>query len=1121
MNKFITPLLLHVALLSHLLAYGESNQIQNCQGDFTLTSQAEVDAFTCTEVNGNLTISGSDITNLTSLALLEKISGSLHITGNANLETVDLPALTTNRGSLSISNNGKLTSISGFNNLVSALSITIGGNPKLGSISGFSSLQYVDIGLSGSALIIEQNNALTILQGFEGLQMTPNLRIVNNPQLLALDGFPSLTQVIGDFQISNNESLKTINGFNKLSFISGFPRIILNSALLIQNNASLETFAGLYSLRSISAPLDGGRIPPVQGIVTVSVTGNPQLAECCSLGPVLDALISSNVPPSSVRINISENGGGCTLEDILNCERICDGDVTLTSQAEVDAFNCTKVTGNLTVTGPDITNLHGLSVLREVNGHLRIENVNATSLDGLSLLDSIGRALLVMNNPSLNVILGLSCFIQEGIEISNNGSLHQVSGFNTLKKLDWLGVQNNPKLTSVVGFDSLEIIQTSYPDPFAPTGIGISNNGILGAIPGFQMLSKVGSIRINGNNQLTSLNGFSNVSRIEGVLAISDNSSLKVINAFENLVSIVGISRHIPRAGLVLENNPLLEGFPGLSSLKEVTSDQFADISVSNNASLKNIDGLSSLTTFFALNADRTLNIRNNAILENIDSISSLVNAPRSIRHIYINVIGNPMLTRCCGLQPLLDALLLDGSIPPTVHIDISENGGGCTLKDIFACGPQRVLSFTLLNKQTNAVIQNFQNQTTIDLADPKFSHLMLRAHTAPQQIGSVEFIFDEHLRHTENKFPYEFTLPVLKPGTHTIRAEVYSKAHKKGEKGTGLTTTITVINSAAVISFDVVSTSGEFIKTLHDGDKINIEDPAFKSFSIRANTVPDQVSSVKFWLNHRFFRTENVAPYALNGDINGIYFPWIAKPGDYTLVAVPYTEVGRKEYAGKPLEVHFTIEKGSTLAVVSFDVVDASGKLLMHLKDGDKIYISDPLFKAINIIANTSGTVGSVSFWLNHNYVRTENVVPYTLAGDQNGYFNTWQPRIGHYKLSATPYGRPQAHGVVGKRLSIRFEVVNDQNALARIADEFVSAPKLSLTVYPVPVDNELHIRIDDLGGNDALVTIRNINNLTVYEGYYSKSQEINTSQLKAGVYFLHITARGGFHKIVKLLKE
>jgi hypothetical protein len=126
-------------------------------------------------------------------------------------------------------------------------------------------------------------------------------------------------------------------------------------------------------------------------------------------------------------------------------------------------------------------------------------------------------------------------------------------------------------------------------------------------------------------------------------------------------------------------------------------------------------------------------------------------------------------------------------------------------VNDILACPSQRILGFTLLNHQTHAIIQNFQDEIIIDLADPTSSHLMLQANTTPQQVGSVEFIFDENLRHTENRFPYEFVLPALSPGSHTLETKVYSMANKTGDQGIGLTATLTVINSAAVASFDVV----------------------------------------------------------------------------------------------------------------------------------------------------------------------------------------------------------------------------------------------------------------------------------------------------------------------------
>ncbi|HET9486801.1 MAG TPA: hypothetical protein VFO54_05180, partial [Chryseosolibacter sp.] len=59
----------------------EKGSKKNCTGHITLASQAEVDAFACKDVNGLLTISGEDITNLDALSSLKHVRG-LHITGN-------------------------------------------------------------------------------------------------------------------------------------------------------------------------------------------------------------------------------------------------------------------------------------------------------------------------------------------------------------------------------------------------------------------------------------------------------------------------------------------------------------------------------------------------------------------------------------------------------------------------------------------------------------------------------------------------------------------------------------------------------------------------------------------------------------------------------------------------------------------------------------------------------------------------------------------------------------------------------------------------------------------------------------------------------------------------------
>ena len=82
--------------------------------------------------------------------------------------------------------------------------------------------------------------------------------------------------------------------------------------------------------------------------------------------------------------------------------QICYGSYTLNSQAAVDAFSCTQVTGELTISGNDITNLDALSSLTGVNQAVWIiKNDSLTQIDGLSNLSSLGGSLTIDGNPSL------------------------------------------------------------------------------------------------------------------------------------------------------------------------------------------------------------------------------------------------------------------------------------------------------------------------------------------------------------------------------------------------------------------------------------------------------------------------------------------------------------------------------------------------------------------------------------------------------------------------------------------------------------------------------------------------------------------------------------------------
>jgi PKD repeat protein len=84
-----------------------------------------------------------------------------------------------------------------------------------------------------------------------------------------------------------------------------------------------------------------------------------------------------------------------------------------------------------------------------------------------------------------------------------------------------------------------------------------------------------------------------------------------------------------------------------------------------------------------------------------------------------------------------------------------------------------------------------------------------------------------------------------------------------------------------------------------------------------------------------------------------------------------------------------------------------------------------------LNVVAvGGSSTPGSVRFALNDSTnFRTENAAPFALGGDSGaGDFYAWTPAVGTYTLTATPYSGPNATGIAGAPLTVRFTVTRSQ---------------------------------------------------------------------------------------------
>ncbi len=129
--------------------------------------------------------------------------------------------------------------------------------------------------------------------------------------------------------------------------------------------------------------------------------------------------------------------------------------------------------------------------------------------------------------------------------------------------------------------------------------------------------------------------------------------------------------------------------------------------------------------------------------------------------------------------------------------------------------------------------------------------------------------------------------------------------------------TPTTAPSQQAVTSLVLVNAdTGQDVRALVNGDVVDLAALGTGNLSVRAETQPATVGSVRFGLNDNAnFHVENFVPYALLGDFDGGqgYFAWTPDAGSYTLTATPFSGRSTGGTAGTPLSVTFSVvEDGS-----------------------------------------------------------------------------------------------------------------------------------------------------------------------------------------------------------------
>ena len=270
------------------------------------------------------------------------------------------------------------------------------------------------------------------------------------------------------------------------------------------------------------------------------------------------------------------------------------GDVTLTTQAEVDALaSCTTISGFLNVNANNAAlDLSPLNNITTINGALTVQGLTNNQLNIF---------------PNLTTVTG-------SIQIRSN-TFTEFSGFNSLTTAsNGLQVLQNTNLTSFSGFNSLSFINGS--------NLGILLNNNLATINAFSNLQNVQGLLIR-NTQITNLSFLSSLTGNGGQLSIESNPLLTSAN-FINPVSHCFCTGISGGDYVRIQNNPLLTTVGNVTLQTSVLGQPTIEFFQINNNPLLSSVGMSLDASATSSSVVGNLNINNNPALLNLNFLNNI-----------------------------------------------------------------------------------------------------------------------------------------------------------------------------------------------------------------------------------------------------------------------------------------------------------------------------------------------------------------------------------------------------------------------------------------------------------------------------------------------------------------
>jgi hypothetical protein len=179
-------------------------------------------------------------------------------------------------------------------------------------------------------------------------------------------------------------------------------------------------------------------------------------------------------------------------------------------------------------------------------------------------------------------------------------------------------------------------------------------------------------------------------------------------------------------------------------------------------------------------------------------------------------------------------------------------------------------------------------------------------------------------------------SLAVYGTTTFTVRLDTATAGTKTGdvsfttndsdENPFNFRITGTVGTGSAVTGFTLINAdTDQAIRTIVDGDTINLASLPTTNLNIRADTNAGPIESVRFGFDgNNSYRVENLAPYALFSDQAGNYHAGILSVGSHTISATPFAADNAGGSQGIALSISFTVVSNGGSSTSLFEAVDA-----------------------------------------------------------------------------------------------------------------------------------------------------------------------------------------------------